>query len=328
MISLSAVMTPARAEDVCAPATREWLESTFAVRWGGEELGSAEVAELVTGADVVLTSWGTPHLDTALLTAAGAPKVVAHAAGSVKRLIDADAMAAGTAVFSAGERIALSVGEYCLGAILTLLRRLPELDQAIRRGGWKQPQLRGSELTGRTVALVGASSTARALIRLLKPFAVDLCVYDPYLSAERAAELGVRQVSLLEVMGADVISIHVPSTPETAGLIGADLIGAIRPGTVLINSARAATLDGPAVTEAIREGRILAALDVFEVEPPTLSAELLTAPNVLLTPHVAGDTVQGHADLTAFVMADVTAWLRDGTRGASFVDPERLAVSA
>ncbi|TDE98964.1 hydroxyacid dehydrogenase [Occultella glacieicola] len=328
MISLSALMTPARAEDVCSPATRHWLESTFSVRWGSTELGVEEVADLVTGADVVLSSWGTPHLDTTLLTAGRTPKTVAHAAGSVKRLVDLDAMAAGTTVFSAGERIALSVGEYCLGAILTLLRRLPQLDRALRDGGWKQPRLRGSELTGRTVGLVGASSTARALIRLLQPFAVDLLVFDPYLTAERAGALGVRRASLIEVMDADIISLHVPSTPETEGLIGADLIARIRPGTILVNSARAATLDGPALTEAILEGRILAALDVFQPEPPTLSAELRAAPNVLLTPHVAGDTIQGHADLSRFVMADVEAWLRDGTRGTSYVDPARLAVSA
>ena len=328
MLKLSAVFTPDRAGDVCDPHTRAYLEQNYDVAWGSAELSEQEVAELVTRADVILTSWGTPHLDTELLTAGDGTKVVAHAAGSVKKLVDADAMEAGVAVFSAGERIAQSVGEFCLGAILTQLRRLPQLDAAVRAGGWKQPQLRGSELTGRTVGIVGASSTARALIRLLAPFAVELRVYDPYLSEERAAALGARLVSLEEIMASEVISIHVPSTPETEGLIGAELIEQIRPGTILINSARAATLDIAATEKAIHDGRIIAALDVFEQEPPTLSAELTSAPNVLLTPHVAGDTREGHLALAGFVIADAEAWLRDGTRGVSFVDAARLAVSA
>jgi len=328
VLKLSAVITPDRADDVCDPQTRAYLESSYDVAWGSAELREQEVSDLVSRADIVLTSWGTPHLDTELLSVGESAKIVAHAAGSVKKLVDADAMAAGVAVFSAGERIAQSVGEFCLGAILTQLRRLPQLDTAVRAGGWKQPQLRGSELTGRTVGIVGASSTARALIRLLHPFAVDLRVYDPYLSDERAAALGATRVSLEEIMASEVISIHVPSTPETEGLIGAELIEKIRPGTILINSARAATLNIPATEAAIREGRIIAALDVFEQEPPTLSADLVSAPNVLLTPHVAGDTREGHLALAGFVMADVEAWLRDGTRRPSFVDAARLAVSA
>lgn len=328
MLNLSAVISPERADDICDPQTRAWLEAAFDVKWGTAELGKGEVADLVSRADVVLSSWGTPHLETEWLTAGAGTKAVAHAAGSVKRLVDATAMEAGVAVFSAGERIARSVGEFCLGAILTQLRRLPELDAAVRAGGWKQPQLRGSELTGRTVGIVGASSTARALIRLLEPFAVDLRIYDPYLTEDRAAALGGVLVSLEDIMACEVISIHVPSTPETEGLIGAELIARIQPGTVLINSARAATLDIPATETAIHKGRIIAALDVFEQEPPMLSSDLVDAPNALLTPHVAGDTREGHLALARFVMTDVHTWIESGTRGVSFVDAARLAVSA
>lgn len=328
MTRLSAVITPARVDDICAPATRAWLESTFDVRWASSELSQEEVADLISGAEVVLTSWGTPPLPTHLFTQQGGPRAVAHAAGSVKRLLDVGAMPTGVAVFSAGSRIALSVGEYCLGAILTLLRRLPQLDASVRDGGWKQSHLRGSELSGRTVGLVGASSTGRALLRLLDPFDVEVFVYDPYLSTERAAELGVRTASLAEVMMAEIVSVHVPSTPETEGLIGADLIAGMRPGAIFVNSARAAAVDQEALARAVLDGRIFAALDVFGVEPPNLSSPLRHAPHVLLTPHIGGDTVQGHAALAGYVMADVTDWLHDGTRGPSFVDRQRLAVSA
>jgi phosphoglycerate dehydrogenase-like enzyme len=201
VLRLTALFTPERADDVVDPQTRQLLEDRFDVVWAAPEhavgpgspgrapaLDQAAVPKLVAGADVLLTSWGTPHLGKELWADGNGPKVVAHAAGSVKNLIDPVILEQGVAVFSAGPRIAWSVGEYCLTAMLTLARRLPRFDHAIRQGGWKQTGFRGRELSGAKVGIVGASSTARALISLLKPFGCDVAVYDPYLTPERAAE--------------------------------------------------------------------------------------------------------------------------------------------
>jgi phosphoglycerate dehydrogenase-like enzyme len=324
---LAVAMTPQRATDVCDTATRALLDERFDVVWAGPQLGAAELARLVTGADVVLTSWGTPRLDAALWADGAGPSVVAHAAGSVKKLLD-PAVLDRVTVFSAAGRIAWSVGEYCLGAILTLARQLPRFDGALRAGEWKPGYLRGHEIRGRSVGILGASSTARALITLLRPFGCDVVVYDPHLDAQRAAALGVRAVPLEDALACPVVSIHVPDVPETRGLVDRRLVEALPDGAILVNSSRGPAVDQEALLEHVLTGRISAALDVYDPEPPSLRPEVLAAPNLLLTPHVAGDTEEGHLALTAHVVADVLAWLDRGERGPSVVDPAVWAIAA
>ncbi|MEU4389961.1 hydroxyacid dehydrogenase [Kribbella sp. NPDC023855] len=324
MPKLAVMMTPDRADDVCSPETRELLAARFDVSWAGPDLSP----EVVVGSDVVLTSWGTPHLDKALWADGNGPKVVAHAAGSVKKLIDPAILDQGVAVFSAGTRIAWSVGEYCLASMLTLARRLPHFDQALRAGGWKQPHVRGGELAGQKVGILGASSTARALITLLKPFGCDILVYDPYLTAERAEQLGVRTARLDEALQCRFVSIHVPDVPETRGLVTRKLIEQLPDHAIVVNSSRGPAIDQAALLEHCLDGRLFAALDVFDPEPPTFGPDVLAAPNLLLTPHIAGDTVEGHLALAGYVIADVLRWLDDGVRGPSFVDPAVWAIAA
>jgi phosphoglycerate dehydrogenase-like enzyme len=325
---LAVVMTPDRADDVCSPQTRALLAERFDVSWAGPDLSPEAVAELAAGSDVLLTSWGTPHLDKALWADGNGPKVVAHAAGSVKKLVDPAILDQGVAVFSAGTRIAWSVGEYCLASMLTLARRLPQFDQALRAGGWKQPQLRGGELSGQQVGILGASSTARALITLLKPFGCDIVVYDPYLTAERAQQLGVRVGELEEALQSRFVSIHVPDVPETRGLVTRKLIEQLPDGAIVVNSSRGPAVDQPALLEHCLDGRLFAALDVYDPEPPKFGPDVLTAPNLLLTPHIAGDTVEGHLALAGYVIEDVLKWLDGGVRGPSFVDPAVWAIAA
>jgi phosphoglycerate dehydrogenase-like enzyme len=338
---LVALMSPERADDVVAPKTRRLLEDRFEVVWAQAAhaagpaapgkppaLDPAAVPELVAGADVLLTSWGTPHLGKELWADGNGPKVVAHAAGTVKNLIDPVILDQGVAVFSAGPRIAWSVGEYCLASMLTLARRLPRFDQAIRQGGWKQSDYRGHELAGAKVGIVGASSTARALITLLQPFHCDLVVYDPYLTAERAHQLGVRTAELHEVIESAFLTIHVPNVPETKGMITRELIERIPDGAVVVNSSRGPAIDQQALLDHVLDGRLYAALDVYDPEPPSFDATILQASNLLLSPHVAGDTAEGHLALAGYVLADALKWLEDGTRGPSFVDPAVWSIAA
>ncbi|WP_427893109.1 hydroxyacid dehydrogenase [Kribbella sp. GL6] len=286
------------------------------------------VGELVVGAEVLLTSWGTPRLGKEIWGAGRGPRVVAHAAGTVKNLIDPVVLEGGVGVFSAGPRIAWSVGEYCLGAMLALARRLPRFDDAVRGGGWKQAAYRGHELRGAKVGIVGASSTARALIAMLKPYGCDLAVYDPYLTDERAAELGVRTTTLEDAASAPFLSIHVPNVPETKGMITRELIENLPDGAVVVNSSRGPAIDQPALLQNAVSGRIYAALDVYDPEPPTFDEHVLTSHNLLLTPHIAGDTAEGHLALAGYVLRDAIKWLEDGTRGESFVDPATWSIAA
>ena len=314
--------SPTRTADVCSPACRQLLNQHFDVRWNdGPELTAAQLTDNLDGVEVLLTSWGSPRLDETLLASLPSLRVVGHAAGSVKGLLPQNAFDHLGAVFSGAPRIADSVGEYCLGATLTLLRRLPQFDARLRTGGWKSSTLRGQELSGRTVGLVGASSTARAFLRLLHPFGTDVRFYDPYLSEESAAQLGATKSSLSQVMSSDIVSIHLPATAETEAMITADLLSLMPDGGIFINSSRATTVDTRALGAEIASHRIYAALDVFETEPPTLGADIRGADNVLLSPHIAGDTLQGHLALMDFVVRDIIRWLDTGVKGASFVNP-------
>ena len=335
MPKLAVLMTPDRAADVCDPQTRQLLEDRFETTWAGAEhasgpltIDSEAIPGLVNDADIALTSWGTPHLRKGLWDDGHGPKVVAHAAGSVKKLIDPAILGEGVAVFSAGPRIAWSVGEYCLAAMLTLARRLPRFDRAIRAGGWKQTAFRGHELVGARVGIIGASSTARALITLLKPFGCDVVVYDPYLKPDRADELEVRTATLEETLQSRFVSIHVPNVPETEGMISRKLIEQLPDETVVINSSRGPAIDQQALLDHVLEGRLYAALDVYDPEPPKFDTATLEAPNLLLSPHIAGDTAEGHLALAGYVLADVLAYLENGTRGPSYVDPAVWSIAA
>lgn len=320
---------PERLDDVCSPACRELLQSRFEVLWNdGPELTAADLADRLPGAGVLLTSWGSPSLDERALAAATDLRAVGHAAGSVKKLVPPQIFDRDVAVFSAAGRIAESVAEYCLAATLTLLRRLPQFDARVRNGQWKAAGPRGDELSGRHIGIIGASATARAFLRLLAPFHLDVDVYDPYLGDAAARGLGVRRVPLDAAMSHEIVSIHVPSTPQTHGMIGRHELGLVPDGGIVVNSARGAAVDQEAFFAEIANGRILAALDVYEHEPPTLPEQVAAAPNVLLSPHVAGDTRRGHLALMEYVVRDLIAWLDTGERGPSFVDPRAWATAA
>lgn len=305
----------ARLADVCNDQCRQLIDEHFNPIWNetGRELSAAELADRLPGAAAVLTSWGSPSIaDTPAEL-----RAVAHAAGSIKRLVPRDIFDRDVAVFSGALRIADSVGEYCLAATLTLLRRLPIFDAGVRAGGWKNPDIRGLELTGKRIGLVSASSTARAFLRLLQPFRPTVLLYDPYLTDSAAYELGVQQAELAEVMSCEIVSIHAPALPETEGLITKELLGKMPDGAILVNSSRGATIDQDALFAEIAAERLFVALDVFTPEPPQLPS---LPPNVLLSPHIAGDTREGHLALMEYVVRDLIAWLERGESGPTKVD--------
>ncbi|MFJ5848143.1 hydroxyacid dehydrogenase [Streptomyces sp. NPDC092903] len=338
---LAALISPERAADVIDAETHRLLDERFDVVWAeaGHATGPAQpgspagldpaaLTELATGADVLLTSWGTPKLGNELWAGGRGPKAVAHAAGTVKHLIDPVILDHGVGVFSAGRRIAWSVGEYCLGALLTLARRLPRFDGAIRSGGWNQTEYRGHELAGAKVGIIGASSTARALITMLEPFGCDIAVHDPYLSPAAAQEIGVRTTTLKDAAGSPFLSVHVPNVPETKGMITRELIENLPDGAVVVNASRGSAIHQQALLDHALSGRIYAALDVYDPEPPTFDAAILQASNLLLTPHIAGDTAEGHRALAGYVLRDALRWLADGTRGPGFVEPAAWSITA
>jgi phosphoglycerate dehydrogenase-like enzyme len=302
------VLSPqSRLVEVCSERCRARLNDYFDTVWNdtGRDFKAEELDGLVGDADVILTSWGSPSLSEDTLNKAVKLRAIGHAAGTVKRLVPKQVFSRGIKVFSAAPRIAQSVGEYCLAGALASLRHLNAFDSSIRGGGWREAGLKGRELTGSTVGIVSASSTARAFIRLLEPFHVNIRIYDPYLSVEAAAKLNATVSTLEEVMRCPIISVHAPNLPATERMLTRELLAAIPDGAVFINSSRGAVLDETAFLEELRTGRFMAALDVFEREPLPPDSIFRTLTNVLLSPHIAGATVQGHLALMEEIVEDM-----------------------
>ncbi|KKI90890.1 hypothetical protein WQ54_18360 [Bacillus sp. SA1-12] len=306
---LKTLVLPAkdRLDDVCSEECRRLLNVHFDPVWNesGREYTETELKEMIQHAEIVLTSWGSPKITEEVLENAPHLLYIGHAAGSVKGRIPLLAFQKNIKVFSAAPRIAQSVGEYCLNALLTLLRPLQKLDTQVRKGNWKHTGIRGRELTGSTIGIISASSTAREFIKLLAPFQVNIFVYDPYLSEEAADRLGVQKMSLEEVMRLPIISVHAPALPGTRNMIHKDFIKLIPDGAIFINSSRSTVLDEEALLEELKTGRFFAAMDVFSKEPIDHNHAICNLDNVLLTPHIAGDSLEGHLALMEEVVRDI-----------------------
>ena len=185
-----------------------------------------------------------------------------------------------------------AVAEFAMTLILNVLKNQQRLDPAVREGKWARFPMR--ELTGKTVGIVGFGRIGRRLAELLSGFDVKLLAYDPYMNAAAAAERNVTPVALEDLLAqADIVSLHLPATPETTHMINAETIAKMKDGAYLINTARGALIDEKALVEALQSGKLSGAgLDVFEQEPVTADNPLFALPNVALAPHVSALTYE------------------------------------
>lgn len=276
---------------ILSPAAETELAS-FAEVVSGHD--AAKLPELLAGVDACITGWGTPSLGDELLLTTSSLRLVAHTAGSVRKLVPIAALERGLKVSHAAAIIADSVAELVIGQALRWLRHLDAIDAAMKRGeGWQEirAQFPGRLLGERTVGIVGAGYVGRKVIRLFRLFGSRVLVSDPYLAPERAAELGVEAVELDELFDrSEIVSLHAPALPETDGIVSAERLRRFRDGGLLINFARGNQVNEAALLRELGAGRIFAALDVFDQEPLPLDSPFRSAPNVFLSPHIAGQT--------------------------------------
>jgi phosphoglycerate dehydrogenase-like enzyme len=259
---------------------------------GPEEFLEAAGRGWLARTEVLVTCWGAPPLDEAVLEAAPRLRAVVHAAGSVKEIVTEATWARRIAVSSAAWANARPVAEFTLAAILMSNKRVLQMRDlyAVKRSSWDRSLLpvdMGNH--ERRVGIVGASHVGRRVIELLRPFAFEVQLYDPHLSAAEATALGVRLVELDELCrSCDVVSIHAPDIPVTRHMFDARRLALLRDGATLINTARGALLDGNALTAELVRGRLYAVIDTTDPEPLRDDSPLYGLPNVLLTPHIAG----------------------------------------
>ena len=244
-------------------------------------------------------------VDEGLLVAAGdSLKVVGRLGAGLDNLDLAALRQRGVAVVHGGGLNAAAVAEYVIGSALDLARRLSRSDRELRAGGWTRHS--GLELGGRVFGVIGLGKTGAQAARLAGGLGMEVIGHDPVSAAEVE---GVRRRSLGEVIRtAFVLTLHVPLTAETRGLIGAAELASMPAGAILINAARGGVVDEDALFEALQSGQLGgAALDVRVNEPPAAGDRFASLPNVLLTAHLAGMTQESQAAIAAHVLAGVRA---------------------
>jgi phosphoglycerate dehydrogenase-like enzyme len=288
----------------------------------------AQVAEMIEGAEVAFTSWGCPPLDKSVLDRAPGLKVILHAAGTVKGIVTPEVIARGIRVSSANDAIGQGVAETTLGLTIVSLKNIWQLANFTKDGEWAKGKAFVKDFYGVTIGIIGAGKAGRHYIRLLQSFNVQILVYDPLLTDEQAAEMGVVRVDLHKLMSeSDVVSIHAPSLPETYKMINTNSLRWMKDNAVLINTARGDIIDEEALVAELRSGRIWACLDVTDPEPPCDDHPFRTLPNVILTPHIAGVVTNGLNRVTDYAIRDLELFL-EGRLMNGEVDLQSLNVIA
>ncbi len=258
-------------------------------------LEAEEVIALLDGVDGYIA--GLDYItDEVIRQAPASLKVISRYGAGVDRVDLEAAKAKGITVTNTPGTNAVAVCELAFGLMLSLARAIPRLDNAVKSGGW--PRNNGTELAGKTLGVVGFGAIGKNLATRARAFGMNLIAFDPYFDAAFAAQHGVVQKSLDEVItGADFISLHVPLTKDTKHMIGEEAISRMKDGAFVINTARGGLVDEAAAAKALRSGKLGGiGLDAYEVEPVT-DSPLFGLDNVVMTPHTGAHTNEAIAGM-------------------------------
>jgi len=268
------------------------------------------------GAYDALVVRSATKVDRELLTAGKKLRVVGRAGVGLDNVDVKAATERGILVVNAPSGNVVSAAEHAVALLLAMLRKVPEAQVSLKAGEWKRTKFVGTELQGKTVGLVGLGQVGARVAARLRGWHVTLLAFDPYVTPERASELGVKPVSLDELLSkSDVVSLHTPVTPETTGLLNAERFGRMKKGAFLVNCARGALVDDAALVAALDSGRLGgAALDVYAVEPPKDFA-LMKHPKIVCTPHLGASTVEAQDR----VAVETVEMLAEALKGSPFV---------
>jgi D-3-phosphoglycerate dehydrogenase / 2-oxoglutarate reductase len=233
------------------------------------------------------------RVDAEVLEAGRNLKVVGRAGIGLDNVDVAAATRLGVMVVNAPQSNVISAAEHTVALILAQARNIPQAHVALREGRWERGRFQGTELYGKTLGIVGLGRVGALVAQRLNAFGMRLLAYDPYVSRDRAAQMGVELASLADVLArADIVTVHLPKTPDTTGLIGETELAAMKPGARLVNTARGGIVDEAALAKAIGDGQLAgAALDVF-AEEPTTQSPLFELEGVVVTPHLGASTTE------------------------------------
>jgi D-3-phosphoglycerate dehydrogenase len=248
-----------------------------------------------------------------LLANATRLKVVGRAGIGVDNIDIPAASARGVIVMNTPFGNSITTAEHAIAMMMALARQLPEADASTRAGKWEKSRFMGVEITGKTVGIIGCGNVGSIVADRARGLRMKVIAYDPFLSDERAVDLGVEKVELLEIFArADFITLHTPLTDRTRNIISSSAIAAMRTGVRIINCARGGLVDEAALKQALIDGHVAgAAFDVF-IEEPAHESVLFDAPNMICTPHLGASTSEAQENVALQIAEQMSDYLLTG----------------
>ncbi|MEL6211841.1 MAG: hydroxyacid dehydrogenase, partial [Pseudomonadota bacterium] len=207
----------------------------------------------------------------------------------------------------------ITTAEHAIAMMMAVARQIPEANASTHEGKWEKSKFMGVEITGKTLGVVGCGNIGSVVASRAIGLKMKVVAYDPFLSADRARELGVEKLELEELLArADFVTLHLPKTDKTANLLSAERIALMKPGARLVNCARGGLVDEAAVAAALKDGKLAgAAFDVFAVEPAK-DNPLFNRPNVVVTPHLGAATTEAQENVALQVAEQMADYLNHG----------------
>lgn len=281
-----------------------WNESTTT------HFTKEEICEKIKDIDILVTGWGTPVLDEEVMSHAEKLKMVAHTGGSVRPYVSDVVYEKGVTVISGNEVFAQSVAESVIAYALASLRDIPRYSSDLKNGIWPT-SFYNKGLLDRTVGIVGYGMISKMVVQMLKPFNVKIKVFSRHIAQEELEKHGMQKADLPEIFSTcDIVSIHSGMTKENYHLITEELLRMMPEGSLLINTARGAVIDEPALCRVLAEGKINAVLDVYEVEPLPQGHPLMRFDNAILMPHMGGPTIDRRLVVVQALIDDMRRFLK------------------
>ena len=298
------------------------IESKFdEVIWNetGAMLTEEALIEKIKDVDAVITCWGSNKFTKEILDHAPNLKIIAHMAGSVANIVSEDVYDRGIKVIGANDvQFSESVAEGALAYMMMSLRRLEWVTKVTkyqREDGWRKvKEIPKKGIMDRTIGLVSFGAIAEHLAKMLQPFHCKIKVYSRNISDEKLKQYNMERASLEEIFSTcDIISIHTAWNKYTENMISKELLQMIKPGALLVNTARGRVIDEPAMIEELRTGRFNAVLDVFWKEPhPYEVGGLYDMDNVIIIPHEGGPTPDRYPWIADSIIDEVYDYLKEG----------------
>lgn len=272
-------------------------------------ISAEELTQVIGNYDAIIVRSRT-KLTADVLAHSAKLKVIGRAGVGVDNIDLAAASARQITVVNAPQSTTIAVAEHTIAMMVALARNLTQADASMKNGQWLKSQLMGSELYGKTFGLIGVGNIGTQVALRAAAFGMSVLGYDPYLDEEQIKKRGAQPVALNDLLAqSDYISVHVPLNPETRNMLDGQAFSAMKRGVRIICTARGGVIDETALLQAIESGQVAgAALDVFTVEPPGLTA-LVAHPKVIATPHIAAQTVEAQARAAVDIAEEILAAL-------------------